>query len=192
VSDTPTPPPVETESESQLLPAPPSLGARKSPRLPLEFAVVARYGAPDGEMVRVNCKTVSVGVNGALLALNRTVTVGQSMQLTNAKTAQELQCIVKSIRQMEKENVYHVGVEFLSWAPEFWEITFPRQEGDPSPGSPSGSERPAKPFFGRVGPMPASPREEDSPDANLGNSAEQSTPIQSLANRLWRRNKPSK
>ena len=192
MSDTPTPPPVETESESQLLPAPPSLGARKSPRLPLEFAVVARYGTPDGEMARVNCKTVSVGVNGALLALNRTVTVGTSMQLTNAKTAQEVQCIVKSIRQMEKENVYHVGVEFLSWAPEFWEITFPRQEGDPSPGSPSGSERPAKPFFGRVGPMPANLQDEDSPDARLGNSAEEPSAIQALANRLWRKNKPGK
>jgi hypothetical protein len=154
--------------------------------------VVVCYEAPSGEPIRAKCKTVSVGVNGALLALGGALNVEQVVQLTNAKTGEEVQCVVKSVRQLEKENVYHVAMEFLVWAPKFWEITFPRQEGDPPPGPQQRNTRTEKPFFGRVGPMPPNLGDEAPPDAFPTNPAKQQSSIRTLAERLWRRRKPSK
>ena len=104
---------------------------RRRPRLPLEFPVLISYRAENGEQTRKNGKTISVCVNGALLALTETIAIGQSLMLTNAKTDEEIECIVRSVRQ--KDEVSHVGIEFATWSPEFWEVTFPREPGDPEP-----------------------------------------------------------
>lgn len=104
---------------------------RRGPRLPLEFPVLISYLAENGEQSRKNGKTLSVSVNGALLALTEAVAIGQPLVLTNAKTGKEIECIVRSIQQ--KNEVSHVGIEFATWSPEFWEISFPREPGDPEP-----------------------------------------------------------
>ena len=178
-----------TEKDSQAPAAGDATGNRKGPRLPLEFAVVVRYQAPNGEMVRSNCKTISVSVNGALLALNGTVEVGQSLQLTNVKTSQEVQCTVRSVRHNEKENINHVGIEFSVWTPEFWEITFPHQEGDPLPTPQPGKVHPVKPLFGRVGPMPSVPGEETQADADLEGPLKHLPMVGKLFDRIWHNKK---
>jgi hypothetical protein len=187
VSDIQSPAPAEKDSQPPA--AGTDTGSRKGPRLPLEFAVVARYQALNGEMIRSNCKTISVGVNGALLALNGTVGVEQSLQLTNVKTSQEVQCIVRSVRQNEKDNVNQVGIEFSVWTPEFWEITFPHEAGDPLPTPQLGKVVPAKPVFGRVGTMPPNPGNEASPAAGPDGSFERLPVVRKLADRLWRNKK---
>jgi hypothetical protein len=128
---------------------------RRGPRLPLEFAVLVRYQNQNGETVRCNCRTLSVSVNGALIALPAPVTVGQTLLLTNVKTSQEIECTARSLKQ--EENANHVAIEFASWSPEFWEITFPREADDPPAKADTANVRPTKPVFGHVGPMPAPP-----------------------------------
>lgn len=104
---------------------------RRGLRLPLEFRVLVSYQAENGEQLRRSVKTASVSVNGALLALTEPLNVGQLILLTNVNTEEEVQCLVRSVRQ--KNDIHQVGVEFVTWRPEFWEITFPREPGDPKP-----------------------------------------------------------
>jgi hypothetical protein len=131
VNDVPSPGAASTPAASQPAPTPTSTPQRRGPRLPLEFPVLISWQAEDGDQIRKNAKTISVCVNGALLALTETIAIGQSFVLTNAKTDEEIQCTVRSIQQ--KNGVSHVGIEFVTWSPEFWEVTFPREPGDPKP-----------------------------------------------------------
>jgi hypothetical protein len=163
---------------------------RKAPRLPLEFAVAVRYESANGEMVRTTCKTASVCVNGALVAMNGAVDLGQSLQLTNVKTSQEVDCVVRSVRHKEKENITLVGVEFAEWTPEFWEILFPRQEGDPEPSPQSGRGRAAKPFFGRARTLPGNAANEAGAEQAAGDGAVgQAEGPSNLAAPMWRNKK---
>jgi len=129
VTDVPIPDPISVPTTTPTADVPAL--RRRGPRLPLEFPVLVSFQAENGEQLRKNGETVSVGVNGALLVLRESVAVGQSILLTNAKTDEEIQCTVKSVQQ--KNDTHHVGVEFATWCPEFWEITFPREPGDPEP-----------------------------------------------------------
>ncbi len=144
-------------AEKRAEPAPASApSARKGPHLPLEFPVIVRYEQENGEAIRLHTRTVSVAVNGALLLLPAPLPQNHAIRLVNVKTTQEIECIVRSVR--EKNGQYHAGVEFAAWCPDFWEITFPREQGDPAP-EPPPDQRPSRPFFGREriapGPLPA-------------------------------------
>jgi hypothetical protein len=116
---------------------------RSGPRLPLEFPVLISYQAENGERSRKNGKTISVSVNGALLAISEMPAVGQPLCLINGKTGDEIQCTVRSVKQ-KSDNLNHVGIEFATWSPEFWEITFPREAGDPVEPQPPQPKLPKK------------------------------------------------
>ena len=131
MTDVPIPDPISVPATTQTADAPAL--RRRGPRLPLQFPVLVSFQAENGEQLRRNGETVSVSVNrrALLLVLRESVAVGQSILLTNAKTDEEIQCTVKSVKQ--KNDTHHVGIEFATWCPEFWEITFPREPGDPEP-----------------------------------------------------------
>lgn len=140
MSDVPNPDAASTPAAAQPADTPTPTPRRRGPRLPLEFPVLVSYQAENGEQTRKNGKTISVCVNGALLALTETVAIGQLFVLTNAKTDEEIQCTIRSVQQ--KNEVSHVGVEFATWSPEFWEISFPREAGDPeTPAEPPDSAK---------------------------------------------------
>jgi hypothetical protein len=133
-----------------------SIGApRQRAHLPLEFPVLVRCQEQNEQSVQCNCRTVSVCVDGALLVSPLAVSVGQSLYLTNAKTSQEILCKVQSIQQ--EDDLKYVSIAFEEWSPEFWEISFPRQEGDPPPNAEGADVRPAKPSVGRSRGLRASP-----------------------------------
>jgi len=172
VSDTPTPAGAAVAGKAN---------ARRAPRLPLEFAVLVRYQDANGEMIRSYCKTVSVSVDGALLALDGTLHVGQSLQLTNVKTSNEVQCTVRSVGEKDRAN--HIGIEFGIRSPEFWEISFPRQEGDP----PAPEVRP-KARAVRATPTPASGKNKTTPGTTADGSGQLPAADQPVAG-TWRHKK---
>jgi hypothetical protein len=97
--------------------------------LPVEIPVLVYAHEENGETSYAEGKTLSVSVHGALLAVAVTPNIGQSMLLTNSKTEKEIVCHVRSVKQMEG-GVNHVGVEFATESPEFWDIAFPSEDRD--------------------------------------------------------------
>ena len=121
-----------TPSDSRMSP-------RRSSRLPIEIPVLVYAEEEKGETSYAEGKTLSVSVHGGLVAVAVTPNIGQSVLLTNSKTEQEIVCHVRSVKQIEG-GVNHVGVEFATESPTFWDIAFPSEDRDPAPTKPPASE----------------------------------------------------
>jgi hypothetical protein len=68
--------------------------------------------------------THTVSRNGALLVMDQTVVVGQTLLLVNESSNRTAECRVVSIRR-DRESKTFVGVEFMSGDANFWHMTFP-------------------------------------------------------------------
>ena len=125
---------------------------RRSSRLPVEIPVLVYAHEENGETSYAEGKTLSVSVHGALLAVAVTPNIGQSLLLTNSKTENEIVCHVRSVKQIEG-GVNHVGVEFATESPKFWDIAFPSEDRDPVGPGPSQPPPPTKPPAGELDPV---------------------------------------
>jgi hypothetical protein len=68
--------------------------------------------------------THTVSRNGALLVMDQTVVIGQTLLLVNESSNRTAECRVVSIRR-DRESKTFVGVEFMSGDANFWHMTFP-------------------------------------------------------------------
>jgi len=105
--------------------------SRRSLRLPVEIPVRFCGQGENGQTLQGQGKTLFVSAHGAHLAVKGCVRVGQSLILTNAKTGKELECVVRSTMQ-SGDGMNHVGIEFAIASPEFWDIIFPSEGGNPA------------------------------------------------------------
>jgi len=125
---------------------------RRSSRLPVAIPVLVYVHEENGETSYAEGKTLSVSAHGALLAVAVTPNIGQSLLLTNSKTEKEIVCHVRSVKQIEG-GVNHVGVEFATESPTFWDIAFPSQDRVPAGPAPPKGPPPAKPPASELDPV---------------------------------------
>ena len=97
----------------------------------IEVPVLVYASEGQGEPFYVECKTIHVDPQGALLAIARTLVVGQSILLINSDSRKEMICNVKSVRP-DESGLNHVDVEFSKKSRKFWRIKFPANGGDPA------------------------------------------------------------
>jgi len=125
---------------------------RRSSRLPVAIPVLVYAHEENGETSYAEGKTLSVSVHGGLLAVAVTPNIGQAVLLTNSKTEQEIVCHVRSVKQIEG-GVNHVGVEFATESPTFWDIAFPSEDRDLAGPEPPQYPPPPKPPVSQLDPV---------------------------------------
>ena len=103
--------------------------SRRSTRLQFEIPVVVQAQEENKEAFPVEGKTVSVSLNGALLAVAEVFVIGQSLLLTNSKTGKEIVCHVRSVQE-NGTGMNYVVVEFATVSPKFWGLSFVPEDWD--------------------------------------------------------------
>lgn len=102
----------------------PIVSRRRSQRVIMSIPVTVKWSGPDGQEAEETTASLVLNAHGALLALETTMTEGQTLRLVNRVTDQEQACRVVYLGPVTAGKV-QVGLEFLQPAPEFWHITFP-------------------------------------------------------------------
>ncbi len=102
--------------------------ARRGPRIPHNTRVLVSF---PGEASYEECMTIQVGERGALLSIQRKVSLGQSVLLTNPVSLQQIAATVRYRKEVNQANS-HIGVEFESASSEFWGIPIPSGDADAS------------------------------------------------------------
>lgn len=97
---------------------------RRSKRLRLVVPVEVIAFEGESEAFREATRMLSVNANGGLLVLDGSVCHGQVLQLVNQRTAEQQECRVVNVDACE-DGKSAVGVEFVSPAGNFWQISFP-------------------------------------------------------------------
>jgi len=107
--------------------------ARRSSRIFKRVRVVAAGKNEDGRRYRSACETIVINVYGCLLRVPQRLEMGALLMLTNPFTQHEEQeCRVVYLGE-ELDEGWRVGVEFLTPAPLFWGVEFPRPGRSASP-----------------------------------------------------------
>ena len=90
----------------------------------LSLSVVALGKAASGEPFREVTRTLSLSVNGGLLALVANVQKEQTILVENRSTRKEQECRIAYVGPTQNGKS-SVGIEFMQGAPDFWKIYFP-------------------------------------------------------------------
>ena len=99
---------------------------RRSSRVFKRVRVVAAGKNENGRRYRSACETILLNVHGCLLCVPQQLEMGALLTLTNPFTQHEDQeCRVVYLGE-ELDEGWRVGVEFLTPAPLFWGIEFPK------------------------------------------------------------------
>ncbi len=97
---------------------------RRSQRVIVKVSVMVLAEAADHKAVSEETQTVTVNAHGAMILLGLTVSIGQLLNLRNARTGEEIACRVVYVSPHESEK-RQVGVDFMKACPRFWRISFP-------------------------------------------------------------------
>jgi PilZ domain len=111
-------------------PAENSAERRRSHRVYITMPVIIR-GKNGNHAFNEETRTASVNAHGCMVRLAEKVVKGQEVAIVNPKTVEELPCTVTFIGQKESGKT-EVGLEFIEPSPQFWRITFPSDDWDPS------------------------------------------------------------
>ena len=105
---------------------------RRSQRLLRSLPVVVCGESPKRKPFREEALTVAFNAHGALLILYVGVDLGQELLLMNPITWDEQKARVV-YSTPSSGGLTHVGIEFISPAPEFWPIDYPPDDWDIRP-----------------------------------------------------------
>jgi hypothetical protein len=98
---------------------------RRSQRVIVNVPVtVLTHGGNKDAAFEEETQTLAVNAHGAMIAIGKKVTKGQTLKLRNRVTQEEQICKVVYLGATLGGKV-QVGVEFAEKAPDFWRIAFP-------------------------------------------------------------------
>ncbi|HEX8709124.1 MAG TPA: PilZ domain-containing protein [Pyrinomonadaceae bacterium] len=89
----------------------------RSPRVPVDFAVVLEGTAPGGQPFQVNAEAVKISRGGATLITDVTVEVGTTVRLT-PPFGQSLEAEVNGVWTDETDGKQRIGIRLLN--PNGW------------------------------------------------------------------------
>lgn len=101
----------------------PFVHQRRSQRILLSVPVRVSGKHANGTPFVELTNTLIVSAHGALLHLREGVRVGQSLNLQNVTTGEELACVVIDVNT--GTNGPEIGVEFAEANARFWRVSFP-------------------------------------------------------------------
>jgi hypothetical protein len=97
---------------------------RRTLRVCITVPVAVHGQDESGDKFRVKAKSESVNRHGALLCMDQLVSVGQMLVLVNENSDRTVECRVVSAKR-DRDNRFHIGVEFTSPDSNFWHMSFP-------------------------------------------------------------------
>jgi len=97
---------------------------RRTLRVAMALPVIVHGQNDLGEKFCVRAMTRSVNKQGALLALDEIVVLGQSLLIVNENTSRSAETRVASVKR-ERDGKLYVGLEFVNPDNNFWMMTFP-------------------------------------------------------------------
>jgi hypothetical protein len=97
---------------------------RRSKRLKLVVPVEVIAFEGESEAFREATEMLSVNAHGGLVALAANVQPGQTLRLVNQRTTEQQDCRVVNVGSADGGKSA-VGLEFVSPAANFWQISFP-------------------------------------------------------------------
>ncbi|HUL32982.1 MAG TPA: hypothetical protein VL128_03805 [Candidatus Eisenbacteria bacterium] len=97
---------------------------RRSQRILLAVPLRVSGKRPNGTAFVEHTNTLIVNAHGGLITLRETVQRGQEVALWNAKTGEEVRCLVVDVNE-GPSGTPEVGVEFTEANPRFWRVSFP-------------------------------------------------------------------
>ena len=97
---------------------------RRSKRLKLVVPVEVVAVEGESGAFREATEMLSINAHGGLLVLASRVILGQKLHLVNQRTTEEQECRVVNVGSAEGGKCA-VGIEFVSPALNFWQISFP-------------------------------------------------------------------
>jgi hypothetical protein len=107
-------------------------GPRRSKRVILDVPLVIRGEGADKRPFREETFTLRVSAHGALVVLENEVALGQKVVLMNPKNWDERECTIAFLGPPYAAGIATVGVHFDQPAPEFWAISSPPPDWNPS------------------------------------------------------------
>src|SRR6267143_1198081 len=104
----------------------------RNQRSHLELPVIVCGQSLNEEPLHEAARTLVVHPNGALIALDATVELGQELVLVNPKTKAEAACRVIGFESSKNGCKFSVDVEFSHSTAKFWGVLFPPENLDPA------------------------------------------------------------
>ncbi len=97
---------------------------RRSQRILLSVPLRVSGKRTNGTPFVEHTKTLIVNAHGALLQLQEPVEEGQSLNVRNVTTGEEMPCMVVDLSP-GANGVGEIGVQFAQPNPRFWRVSFP-------------------------------------------------------------------
>jgi hypothetical protein len=103
---------------------------RRSQRILLSVAVDVSGKRKDQTAFQESTTTIVVSAHGALVTLREPVVEGQTLQLKNLSSSQQVPCTVRDVAKLADGSA-EVGIEFDSKSERFWHVSFPPADWTP-------------------------------------------------------------
>jgi len=100
---------------------------RRSQRVMLSIKILVSGNRLDRQRFSEEARTSVVNAHGALILLVERVTLGQMLNIRNAKSGEEIRGKVVDVGP-EHADKFEVGIEFLEPSPRFWRVAFPPED----------------------------------------------------------------
>lgn len=104
---------------------------RRSHRVVIAIPVLVRGSDAGGQLFLEETTTITVSAQGCLISLAAEVCRDAPLTIVNIRTNEEVPCRVLYLGN-KQNNEIEVGVAFAVSSPQFWNITFPPDDWDPS------------------------------------------------------------
>ena len=103
---------------------------RRTLRVSISLPVMVHGEREMGEKFCVRALTRSVNQQGALLVMEESVVVGQTLMIVNENTNRSIETRVAHVKR-ERDGKLFVGLEFVNADINFWKMTFPAPNARP-------------------------------------------------------------
>ena len=100
---------------------------RRSQRLFLQVKVVLEGKLPNRSALNEETHTIVVNAHGALVETTALLEQGQSVQMLNVRTGEQIECVVKLVTPATAGK-FSTAFEFKTPNPDFWRISFPPED----------------------------------------------------------------
>jgi hypothetical protein len=97
---------------------------RRSARIFMRVRIVVAGKTSANRRFRDACETIVINAHGCLLYMDKPLTMGAMLVVTNPFTQEEQECRVVYLGDESSEKGQRVGLEFLTPAPRFWGVEF--------------------------------------------------------------------